>query len=150
MKTIEHTVDISAEPSVIWAVLTDTSDYGTWNPFITRLDGHLAPGERIAITVRPRERTMTFRPTIDTVDPERRLRWHGRLGIPGLFDACHEFILTPQLDGRTYFTQRETFTGILVPFMRSLLRDTEFGFAAMNHALHDETATRPTATSVTT
>jgi hypothetical protein len=149
MKSIQHTIDIPADPTAVWEVLTDSAAYARWNPFITKVDGHFAPGERISITIRPGHRTMTFRPTVDAAEPERHLRWRGRLSVPGIFDGCHEFILTPTPDGRTHFTQRETFTGILVPFMKGVLRDTEAGFAAMNQALHDKTAIQTTGTGAT-
>jgi len=34
---------------------------------------------------------MTFRPTILKAEPERELRWLGRLLLPGLFDGEHVF-----------------------------------------------------------
>jgi hypothetical protein len=149
MKTIEHTIDIPASPTAVWQLLTDTDSYGDWNPFITQLDGHLTPGERLTVTIRPGRRSMTFRPTVDLVQHERHLRWRGRLGLPGIFDGSHELILTPGPHGGTHFTQRETFTGILVSLLGAVLRDTEGGFAAMNHALLDRTATQAAGTEAT-
>jgi len=51
-------------------------------------------------------------------------RWRGHFLVPGLFDGTHEFALEP-LDSGTRVTQRERFTGILVPLMRSILARTE-------------------------
>ena len=85
---------------------------------------------------------MTFRPTVLAVEDGTLLRWRGRLGMPGLFDGEHEFRLEPIPDGGTRFTQRETFTGLLVPMMPRVLVDTATGFAAMNAALRDRAVSR--------
>ena len=135
MRVVEHTIDIPAPPTRVWRLLTDTKAYEQWNPFMTRVDGVLAQGQRLTVTIRPGARTMTFRPTILAVEPVRLIRWQGRLGIPGIFDGNHELRLEPTPDGRSRFTQRETFSGILVPFLRGMLDDTASGFAAMNGAL---------------
>jgi Polyketide cyclase / dehydrase and lipid transport len=34
MRTISASVDISASPQEVWAVLADLDSYGDWNPFI--------------------------------------------------------------------------------------------------------------------
>jgi hypothetical protein len=142
MRTIEHAVDIQAPAATVWQVLTDTDRYQDWNPFMPRLSGRLAPGERLTITVRPGTRTMTFRPTVLAVEDGTLICWRGRLGMPGLFDGEHELHLEPTADGGTRFVQRESFTGLLVPMMPRVLDDTATGFAAMNAALRDRAVSR--------
>ena len=134
MRTIDHAVDIQAPAATVWQVLTDTDRYQDWNPFMPRLSGRLAPGERLTITVRPGKRTMTFRPTVLAFQDGGLIRWRGRLGMPGLFDGEHELRVEPVPDGGTRF-----------------LDDTATGFAAMNIALrnravsHTATAHEPLA-----
>ncbi len=135
MRTIHHSIDIEGAPDDIWRVLTDTGSYAEWNPFITQLSGDLAVGSKVTVTIRPGTSTMTFRPTILTVEAGRSLRWQGRLGVPGIFDGRHEFRLEALPAGGTRFTQRETFSGILVPLLGKVLGDTDAGFRAMNQAL---------------
>jgi len=137
MITIEHTIDIPAAPADVWRTVTDTASYEAWNPFVPQLEGDLAPGSRITVTVRPGTKTMTFRPTLDAVDAETVIRWRGKLGVRGIFDGVHELSLEPMPDGGTRFTQRETFSGVLVPFLRRIVEDTAAGFADMNVALRD-------------
>lgn len=139
MRTLEHSIDIPAPVDVVWAVLSATDEYTAWNPFITRLDGRLDVGERLVATIRPRDKSMTFKPTVVAVKPARLVRWQGRLGVRGIFDGEHELRLEPTPGGGTRFTQHETFSGVLVPFMRGVLDDTLCGFAAMNEALRDRT-----------
>jgi hypothetical protein len=142
MRIIEHTVDIQAPAATVWQMVTDTDRYADWNPFMPRLSGRLAPGERLTLTVRPGTRTMTFRPTVLAFEDGTLIRWRGRLGMPGLFDGEHELRLEPSSDGGTRFVQRETFTGLLVPMMPRVLDDTATGFAAMNTALRDRAVAR--------
>ncbi len=142
MRTIEHTVDIQAPPATVWQVLTDTDRYGDWNPFMTQLSGRLAADERLTVTIRPGQRTMTFRPTVLAVEEDRLIRWRGRLGVPGIFDGEHELRLEPTADGGTRFIQSERFSGLLVPMMGGVLDDTDAGFAAMNAALRERALSR--------
>jgi hypothetical protein len=142
MRTLEHSIDIPAPVDEVWEVLSATGEYAAWNPFITRLDGRLALGERLVVTIRPRDKSMTFKPTVVAVEPARLVRWQGRVGVRGIFDGEHELRLEPMPGGGTRFTQHETFTGVLVPFMRSVLEDTLRGFTAMNEALRDRTLDR--------
>jgi hypothetical protein len=142
MRTIEHAIDIQAPPATVWQALTDTDRYADWNPFMPRLSGRLAAGERLTLTVRPGTRTMTFRPTVLAVEEGSLIRWRGRLGLPGLCDGEHELRLEPLPSGCTRFIQRETFTGRLVPLMPRVLADTAVGFTAMNAALRDRAESR--------
>ena len=142
MRIVEHTVDIPASPATVWQILTETDRYDEWNPFMTELSGRLAVGERVAVTIRPGRRSMTFRPTVLALEDGTLLRWRGRAGVRGVFDGEHELRLQADTDGGTRFVQREVFTGLLVPFVRGILDDTQTGFGAMNAALRDRAVAR--------
>ncbi|WP_222272469.1 alpha/beta hydrolase fold domain-containing protein [Modestobacter marinus] len=135
-KRLSTHVDIEATPERVWEVLTDLAAYPAWNPFIVRAEGAVAPGRRLTLTMQPvGGRVMTVRPRLVEVAVHRELRWRGRLGLPGLMDAEHAFVLEPQ-DGGTRLVHQETFRGVLVPFAAaSLDRDTLPAFVAMNEAL---------------
>lgn len=135
-REIHHHIDIAAPPAAVWAALTDTAAYRDWNPFVRRLDGALRPGSKLAVEIAPQgARAMTFSPTVLVAEPERELRWLGRLGIRGLFDGEHSFRLEPLPDGGTRFVQSERFRGLLVAPLGRTLERTRVGFAQMNHAL---------------
>jgi hypothetical protein len=141
MRTIEATVVIDAPPAAVWDVLTAAGDYRDWNPFICDVSGTFTVGERLRIRVRPvGRRAMTFRPRVSEVTPRARLRWMGRLGLPGLCDAEHEFVLAELPDGTTQLTQRESFNGLLVPLLAGALTRTRYGFEAMHEALAQRVA----------
>lgn len=136
MRTLTVSTDITAPPDVVWDVLTDTAAFAAWNPFMPRLVGDLAVGQRLEVRIEPPGgRGMTFRPTVTAVEHGRRLEWLGRLGVPGVFDGRHSFTLAPLPGGGTRLTQAESFTGVLVPLTGRTLARTEEGFAAMNEAL---------------
>ena len=136
MKLIEATIDLPAEPAVVWQHLVDTASMASWNPFITSMAGVLAVGERIRVRIAPvGAKAMTFKPQVTVVQPDRCLEWLGTMGIPGLFDGRHSFTLTPLGQGRTRLVQAETFAGALIPFTGKILQKTEAGFKAMNTAL---------------
>ena len=82
---------------------------------------------------------MTFTPKVLKVEPNRELRWIGRLWIPGLFDGEHIFTIEPIAANRVRFVQQENFNGILVPLLaHNLDRDTKRGFDEMNQALKSQ------------
>lgn len=135
MRRITVTTEINAPVETVWAQLTDTATFADWNPFMPRLDGTLAEGERLEVRITPPDaKGMTFRPTVTVAEEGRKLEWLGRFLVPGLFDGRHSFTLTATADG-TSLTQEEVFTGVLVPVLASTLNKTESGFRQMNEAL---------------
>ncbi|HRE25665.1 MAG TPA: hypothetical protein PK954_03440, partial [Anaerolineales bacterium] len=40
---------IHATPERIWALLTNAADFPRWNSTVTRIDGRIAAGEKIAL-----------------------------------------------------------------------------------------------------
>jgi hypothetical protein len=136
-KQLRSQVIIDATPERVWRVLIDFGSYSRWNPFIVSADGDAEPDSRLVLRMQPvGSRGMTLRPTVTEATPGHRLRWVGRLGLPGIFDAEHSFTITPRAEGGVRLTQDERFQGMLVPLMaRSLDRHTLPAFEAMNAAL---------------
>ena len=136
-KKLRAQIDIDADAERVWQVLTDFGAYSEWNPFMTQAEGAAAVGERLAIRMQPQGgRAMTFRPTVMEAVPGKRLRWRGRLLLPGIFDGDHSFTIEPLEEGRVRMIQEEHFRGVLVsPLARSLDRGTLPSFEQMNRAL---------------
>jgi hypothetical protein len=136
MKELRTEIEIAASPEVVWAILTDFAAFPQWNPFIKEASGEQKVGGKLRIRVVPSGgKGMVFKPTVLAFETNRELRWRGRLGIPGLFEGEHSFTIEQIVDGRTRLTQREVFTGVLVPLLaRSLDDGTKKGFEAMNVA----------------
>ncbi|WP_290651544.1 SRPBCC domain-containing protein [Aquisalimonas sp.] len=131
-------IHIQADPLAVWAVLLDFRAYPEWNPFIRSISGEADTGARLDVTIEPPGlRPMRFRPQVLRAMPARELSWLGRLGVPGLFDGEHRFMLEADEErGGTRLLHREKFSGILLPLMWWLTaRATRRGFEAMNQAL---------------
>jgi hypothetical protein len=136
MREFRREIDIDAPPSTVWAVLTNTSSYPDWNPFIRSVSGDLREGAKLDVRIKPPgARGMTFKPTVLNVEDERELRWLGRFLVRGLVDGEHIFRLEALGDDGTRFTQAERFSGILIRAFASTLDKTELGFEQMNSAL---------------
>jgi hypothetical protein len=132
-------IEIKASPETVWSLLTEPSRFPEWNPFIHRLQGELKVGQKLVVFLQPSgSRGMEFKPVVLKVEPNRELRWLGRLILPGLFDGEHIFQIEPLGDGRIRFRQREIFSGVLVPLLKNWLdTDTRRGFNEMNQKLKE-------------
>lgn len=141
-KTIERVIEIDATPERVWSVLTDLPAHAQWNPFIRHISGDLAVGARLQVHIVPKgARGMKFKPTVTAATPQRELAWLGSLGVRGIFDGAHSFVLQDLSGGRTSVTQAETFRGVLVPLFGRGLEGTAAGFDEMNRALKERCET---------
>ena len=94
-----------------------------------KASGEIKIGAKLQIYIQPHgRRGMTFKPKVLQVQANQELRWLGRAYIPRLFDGEHALTIETVGDNQVNFTQSEKFSGLLVPFASSLLRDTEKGF----------------------
>ena len=137
MKELRSEIEINASAERVWHILTDFPSFPQWNPFIRSASGELKPGEQLEVTIQPSgARSMTFHPTLLKTDLNCELRWLGRLRIPGLLDGEHIFTIKRLDADHVRFTQREIFTGLLVPLRGQRLDiNTRRGFKEMNQAL---------------
>lgn len=134
MKELRTEIEINATPQRVWNILTDTSKFHEWNPFIHRLTGKLSQWEKLEVLLgESPTKSMTFRPTVLEATPPRTFRWLGTLLFKGLFDGEHIFEIEPLGPNRVRFIQREQFNGILVPLYN--FDSTRRGFEKMNQAL---------------
>ena len=120
MKSYDAAATIAAPPEAVWAILIDARAYTQWDNGVKRLEGTIAPGERLKITseVDPK-RAHPIRVT--AFEPSRSMTWTG--GMPlGLFKGVRTFTLAPD-GGGTRFTMREEFTGPMLPLIWKSMPD---------------------------
>lgn len=128
MKQFAATASIHAAPERIWAILTDAGRYPEWNSTIDRIEGRIAPGERITLHV-AMNRGRAFPVRVAAFDPPRRMVWRG--GMPlGLFVGERIFDLVPGQDGAVAFRMCEQFTGLLAPLIGRTIPDMQPTFDA--------------------
>ena len=121
MLTYESTATIAAPPEAIWAILTDAPRYSRWDSGIERVEGSIAPGEKVKLhtEVQPGR---AYPVRVGDVEPGRRMTWTG--GMPlGLFKGVRRFTLTPEENGATRFEMREDFSGPLLPLISRSMPD---------------------------
>jgi hypothetical protein len=136
VRTVGHGIVIDASPSTVWSILMDWPRFAEWNPFLTELEGEPHVGSRLSVrTEPPGGKPMRVRAKLTALEPESRLQLLGRTGLPGIFDGTHIISVTALPDGRTWFEQVETFTGLLTWFTGPLLGRTQHGIKQMNQAL---------------
>jgi hypothetical protein len=139
MKNIQTEILINTDITKVWDVLMDFDNYPKWNPFITSISGERILGTRLTVSINPPGGNgMTFKPTILTLEANKEFRWKGKLGINGIFDGEHYFILESVDKDITKFIHGEKFSGLLVPFVRKMLDKTQKGFQLMNESIKKE------------
>ena len=79
---------------------------------------------------------MTFTPVVLISVPNSEFRWKGKLGVSGIFDGEHYFILKVLSPQKTELIHGERFSGILTGLIFNLLKNSTIqGFKAMNNSL---------------
>ncbi|MCI0440393.1 MAG: SRPBCC domain-containing protein [Chloroflexi bacterium] len=112
MKQFRVTKTINAPPETIWAILTDAPSYPEWDPGMIRLEGRIAPGEKVKAVTRLNPKR-AFPAKVSEFVPNQTMTWSG--GMPlGLFKGERTFTLAPKGDGATEFSMREAFSGPLL------------------------------------
>jgi hypothetical protein len=131
---------IEADPDTIWAILTDAPAYSDWENGVVRIDGRIAPGERIKI-YSELEPDRGHPVKVVGFEPGRGMTWRG--GMPlGLFKGMRSFDLSSEPGGATRFTMEERFSGPLLPLIGPRLPDFGPSFDKFANGLK-ERAERP-------
>jgi hypothetical protein len=126
MKYFSATTNIKASKETIWKILTDAPNYPTWDPGVIRIEGRIAPGEKITAynKISPNR---AFPAQVTEFVPGQNMAWTG--GMPfGLFKGVRTFTLSPKGDGTIDFTLREEFTGPLLPLIGASIPDQNPSF----------------------
>jgi hypothetical protein len=127
---------IAASPETIWSILTDAPGYSRWDSGIERIEGTIAPGERVKLLteVQPGR---AYPVKVGDVEPARGMTWTG--GMPlGLFKGVRRFTLTPEGDDSTRFEMREDFSGPLLPLIGRSMPDLGPSFERFGKGLKAE------------
>jgi hypothetical protein len=139
MKNIQTEILILADTAKVWDVLMNFDSYPKWNPFITSISGERKLGNRLTVSINPPGgKGMTFKPNILTLEANKEFRWKGKLGINGIFDGEHYFILESVDKDITKFIHGEKISGLLVTLVGKMLDKTQKGFQLMNESIKKE------------
>ena len=126
MKSYEATSTIQAPPDAVWAVLTDASTYTDWDSGVKRIEGTIAPGEKLKVESEANP-GRAFPAKVTQFEPAKNMTWSG--GMPlGLFKGVRTFTLSPAEGGATRFDMREEYSGPMLPLIWRSMPDLQPSF----------------------
>lgn len=113
-------IDIKADSSIIWALLTNASDYPRWNSTIISIDGSIAEGEKIQLksTLDPKR---TFKLKVKEFEPGKKLVWGDAMGK-------RVFTLKSNKNGITTFSMSEKIGGPVFPLFAKMIPPFDASF----------------------
>ncbi len=126
-------IDIQANKSIIWALLTNAEDYKRWNSTVLSIEGDIAKGEKIKLksVLDPKR---TFKLKVKEFEAENRLVWGDAMGkrtytLKTVGDELTNFMMTEKIGGPMF----PLFAKIIPPFDQSfekfandLMKEAEF------------------------
>jgi hypothetical protein len=132
MKSYDAEATIAAPPEAVWAILTDAPAYAEWDSGVERVEGRIAPGEKIKV-VSEANPGRAFPVKVTAFEPARAMTWSG--GMPlGLFKGVRTFSLAR--DGTaTRFSMREEYRGPMLPLIWRSMPDLGPSFAQFARGL---------------
>lgn len=120
VQTCGVAINIEATPEQIWSLLTNVDKIPRWTSSIETMQGTIAPGEKVRLTV-PYAPGRTFKLRVKEVVPEERMIWTD--GMLPMFRGIRTYQLVPQTNGSTTFSMVERLSGIMLPMIAGSLPD---------------------------
>jgi hypothetical protein len=133
MKTFQVSTCIRATKDALWEILTDASKYATWNTTVDKVEGRIAPDEKVTVHAKINP-GRAFPVKVTAFVPGQRMVWTG--GMPlGLFKGERTFTLTQRDDGQVEFRMAEAYSGLLSPLIERSLPNLQPAFDEFAAAL---------------
>jgi uncharacterized protein YndB with AHSA1/START domain len=125
--------DIRADLSIIWALLTNASDYPRWNSTVISIDGNIAAGEKINLksTLDPKR---VFKLKVKEFTPETRLAWGDAMGT-------RVYSLERKGNDTVVFSMHEKIGGPLFPLFAKMIPSFDKSFEQFAADLKKEAET---------
>lgn len=125
--TISQTID--ADPSIIWGLLTNPSDYSRWNSTVISIDGEIKKGEKIKLKS-TLDSSRTFKLKVKEFIPNQKLVWGDSLGK-------RVYTLQKTTEG-TLFTMTEKIGGFMFPLFANKIPSFDESFEQFTANLKEE------------
>jgi hypothetical protein len=133
MKISSATTEIKVSPEKVWGILTDAAKYTEWDRGMIKLEGTIAPAEKLTIYAKIAP-NRAFKVKVSEFVPNTKMVWSS--GMPlGLFTGKRSFTLEPLGNGQVKFTLQEVFTGPLLALIGGSIPDLNPTFATFVNAL---------------
>jgi hypothetical protein len=133
---IEHRIGVQAPARVVWEVLADLDAWSEWNPLYTKVQGQLAIGGTLVLTLQlPDESPETIRPVVTDWTPDSLLHWKLTLA-GGLVRSVRYLEIDELAEASCIFANGEIMGGLLGRYVAKRMgRKMYRGFEAMGEAL---------------
>lgn len=126
----EVSIDIQADKSILWALLTNSNDYPRWNTTIISIVGNIAQGEKIKLktTLDPKRE---FKLSVKEFEPDNRLVWGDAMGK-------RIYTLKTIGNGLTNFSMSEKIGGPMFPLFSKMIPPFDQSFEQFANDLKKE------------
>ena len=111
---------IQADPAIVWALLTNGSDYPRWNSTVTSLTGNIRQGETIELKS-TLDAKRTFKLKVKEFVPEKRLVWGDAMG-------SRVYTIEKGQGGSVLFTMSEKIGGPFFPLFAGMIPSFDESF----------------------
>jgi uncharacterized protein YndB with AHSA1/START domain len=118
-------IEINADPGIVWAILTNASDYPRWNSTVTSIEGRIAAGEIIKLRSVLDARRV-FKLKVKEFEPGKKLVW-------GDGQGSRVYTITKNGNDAVTFSMSEKIGGLMFPLYAKMIPpfdDTFERFAA--------------------
>lgn len=123
-------IDIQADKTLLWALLTNASDYPRWNSTVISIDGSITEGGKIQLKSKL-DRKRVFKLFVKEFEPERKLVWGDAMG-----KRIYE--LKTLSNGLTNFSMNEKIGGPIFPFLAKMIPSFDQSFEQFANDLKKE------------
>ena len=138
LKTTFHretsvSIEIKADPAVVWALLTNAPDYPRWNSTVTSLEGNIVLGETIKLKS-TLDANRTFRLKVKEFEVEKRLVW-------GDGQGKRIYTISKNTNGTVTFSMTEKIGGLMFPLYAKMIPPFDQSFEQFAKDLKKESET---------
>lgn len=126
-------IEIKADPAIVWALLTKASDYPRWNSTVTSIEGNIALGEKIKLKSTLSEKRI-FKLKIKEFEVEKRLVW-------GDGQGNRIYTITKNNNGTITFFMTEKIGGLMFPLYAKHIPSFDQSFEQFASDLKKESET---------
>lgn len=123
-------IDINSDKSIIWALLTNASDYSRWNSTIISMDGTIVKGDKIKLKAKL-DPDREFRLTVKEFEVDKRLVWGDAMGT-------RIFTIQPLGNQLTRFSMTEEIGGPFFPLFAKMIPSFDEAFEQFANDLKRE------------
>lgn len=113
-------IEIKADPALVWALLTKASDYPRWNSTVTSIEGNIALGEKIKLKSLL-DAKRTFKLKVKEFEAEKKLVW-------GDGQGNRIYTIRKNGNGTLTFSMTEKIGGLMFPMYAKMIPSFDQSF----------------------